>query len=109
MAKTIDMFTFGEEGSRQRRWERCGEVEGRSRQAQAGCTGCEKICLILEFSCKTYVYLAWLRSGGSGESKCGARAGGEEKGRGVVARQVRGEKVFDCSLLLLCSRLSKCI
>ena len=46
----------------------------------------------------SYVYLAWLRSGGSGESKCGARAGGEEKGRGVVARQVRGEKVFDCSL-----------
>ena len=100
MAKTIEIFTFGEEGSRQRRWVRCGEAEGRSRQAQAGC---EKMCLtkwipILEFSCKTYVYLAWLRSGGSGESKCGARAGGEEKGRGVVARQVRGEKVFDCSL-----------
>ena len=85
-------------------------MEERSRQAQ---TGCEKICLNgsqpWNFSCKTYVYLAWLRSGGSGESKCGARAGGEEKGRGVVARQVRGEKVFDCSLSLLCSRLSKCI
>ena len=35
---------------------------------------------------------------GGGESKWGAMAGGDEKGRGVVARQVSGEKVPDWSL-----------
>ena len=42
------------------------------------------------------------------ESKWGGRAGGDEKGRGVVARQVRGEYVLDCSLsYCLITRLSK--
>ena len=54
-----------------------------------------------------FTYLAWLRRSGEGELKWGGSAGGDEKGRGVVARQVRGEKVFDWSLLSLLIRLSK--
>ena len=49
--------------------------------------------------CSAVPHLVLLRSG-EGELKPGLRAGGEEKGRGVVARQVSGEHVFERSLAM---------
>ena len=59
-----------------------------------GCLG-----FALEIICSAVPHLVLLRSG-EGESKPGLRAGGEEKGRGVVARQVSGEQVFERSLAM---------
>ena len=53
----------------------------------------------LEIICSAVPHLVLLRSG-EGELKPGLRAGGEEKGRGVVARQVSGEHVFERSLAM---------
>ena len=55
--------------------------------------------IALEIICPAVPHLVLLRSG-EGESKPGLRAGGEEKGRGVVARQVSGEHVFERSLAM---------